>query len=312
MGQGLGRRPRLDEARRLRHALPGQARRPEGALSRRRRTRTRWSGYLPHCTFNLNPRAASIDTPLHAFLPYTHVDHMHPDAVIAIAASKNSRALTQGDLRRRDRLAAVAAAGLRARPDGWRSSPREPEGRAAWCSKATASSPGATTREGLLRDDDRHHQPARSTGSTSETARQAGLRRRGASAAAGRRAPRAIAARADAGDPRPDLGRTSARSAISTTSRRCWNSSTRSDLRAAGRARHLLPRPFPAHQDPAAGASTSIPPSRDLDATLAGLAGGDRGLPRRLRRLLRALQARRQPGDARPERRWSIWCPASA
>lgn len=52
-------------------------------------------GYLPHCTFNLNPRAASIDTPLHAFVPYQHVDHMHPDAVIAIAASENSQALTE-------------------------------------------------------------------------------------------------------------------------------------------------------------------------------------------------------------------------
>lgn len=47
-----------------------------------------------HCTFNLNPRAASIDTPLHAFLPFKHVDHMHPDAVIAIAAAKNSEKLT--------------------------------------------------------------------------------------------------------------------------------------------------------------------------------------------------------------------------
>ncbi len=51
-------------------------------------------GYLPHCTFNLNPRAASIDTPLHAFVPKKHVDHMHPDAIIAIAASENSKALT--------------------------------------------------------------------------------------------------------------------------------------------------------------------------------------------------------------------------
>lgn len=51
-------------------------------------------GYLPHCTFNLNPRAASIDTPLHAYVPRKHVDHMHPDAIIAIAASKNSRELT--------------------------------------------------------------------------------------------------------------------------------------------------------------------------------------------------------------------------
>ncbi|WP_104665030.1 bifunctional rhamnulose-1-phosphate aldolase/short-chain dehydrogenase [Ensifer adhaerens] len=51
-------------------------------------------GYLPHCTFNLNPRAASIDTPLHAYVPKKHVDHMHPDAIIAIAAAKNSRELT--------------------------------------------------------------------------------------------------------------------------------------------------------------------------------------------------------------------------
>jgi rhamnulose-1-phosphate aldolase/alcohol dehydrogenase len=51
-------------------------------------------GYLPHCTFDLNPRAASIDTPLHAYIARKHVDHMHPDAVIAIAACRNSRALT--------------------------------------------------------------------------------------------------------------------------------------------------------------------------------------------------------------------------
>jgi rhamnulose-1-phosphate aldolase/alcohol dehydrogenase len=52
-------------------------------------------GYLPHCTFGLNPRAASIDTPLHAFIPRVHVDHTHPDAVIAIAASRDSERLTR-------------------------------------------------------------------------------------------------------------------------------------------------------------------------------------------------------------------------
>ena len=52
-------------------------------------------GLLPHCTFNLNTRAASIDTPLHAYVPRKHVDHMHPDAIIAIAASQNSKAMTQ-------------------------------------------------------------------------------------------------------------------------------------------------------------------------------------------------------------------------
>ncbi|MHC5231926.1 bifunctional rhamnulose-1-phosphate aldolase/short-chain dehydrogenase [Brucella sp. LJL56] len=54
----------------------------------------RMVGFLPHCTFNLNPRAASIDTPLHGFVAFKHVDHMHPDAIIAIAASSNSRELT--------------------------------------------------------------------------------------------------------------------------------------------------------------------------------------------------------------------------
>jgi rhamnulose-1-phosphate aldolase/alcohol dehydrogenase len=48
-----------------------------------------------HCTFNLNPRAASIDTPLHGLVDKVHVDHMHPDAVIAIAASADGRALTR-------------------------------------------------------------------------------------------------------------------------------------------------------------------------------------------------------------------------
>lgn len=52
-------------------------------------------GYLPHATFNLNPRAASIDTPLHAYVSHPYVDHMHPDAIIAIAASQNSRELTR-------------------------------------------------------------------------------------------------------------------------------------------------------------------------------------------------------------------------
>lgn len=52
-------------------------------------------GYLPHCTFDLNPRAASIDTPLHAYIPHKHIDHMHPDAVIAIACTKHSKALTE-------------------------------------------------------------------------------------------------------------------------------------------------------------------------------------------------------------------------
>jgi rhamnulose-1-phosphate aldolase/alcohol dehydrogenase len=48
-----------------------------------------------HCTFNLNPRATSIDTSLHGFVPHAHVDHVHADAVIAIAASEDAEALTR-------------------------------------------------------------------------------------------------------------------------------------------------------------------------------------------------------------------------
>ncbi len=40
-----------------------------------------------HCTFNLNPRPSSIDTPLHSFIPHAHVDHTHPNAAISVAAS---------------------------------------------------------------------------------------------------------------------------------------------------------------------------------------------------------------------------------
>ncbi len=46
-----------------------------------------------HCVFNLNPRACSIDTPLHTLVPYKHVDHLHPNAVIAVAASVNQEKL---------------------------------------------------------------------------------------------------------------------------------------------------------------------------------------------------------------------------
>jgi rhamnose utilization protein RhaD (predicted bifunctional aldolase and dehydrogenase)/NAD(P)-dependent dehydrogenase (short-subunit alcohol dehydrogenase family) len=48
-------------------------------------------GLYPLCTFGNNPVAASIDTPLHAFLPFPHVDHLHPDWGIALAASANGK-----------------------------------------------------------------------------------------------------------------------------------------------------------------------------------------------------------------------------
>src|SRR5204862_7489081 len=52
-------------------------------------------GLYPAGVLNLNRRAPSIDTPSHAFVPFKHVDHTPPNAVIAIAASKNGRELTK-------------------------------------------------------------------------------------------------------------------------------------------------------------------------------------------------------------------------
>ncbi|WP_375584672.1 bifunctional aldolase/short-chain dehydrogenase [Cyclobacterium xiamenense] len=48
-----------------------------------------------HCIYDLDSKAPSIDTPLHAFLPFKHIDHLHPDAAIAIAASKDGEKITQ-------------------------------------------------------------------------------------------------------------------------------------------------------------------------------------------------------------------------
>src|SRR2546430_13567075 len=47
--------------------------------------------YYPLAAFGENRVAASIDTPLHAFLPFPHVDHLHPDWAIALAASANGK-----------------------------------------------------------------------------------------------------------------------------------------------------------------------------------------------------------------------------
>ncbi|SHM31856.1 rhamnulose-1-phosphate aldolase/alcohol dehydrogenase [Cyclobacterium lianum] len=48
-----------------------------------------------HCIYDLDSKAPSIDTPLHAVLPFKHIDHLHPDAAIAIAASKDGEKITQ-------------------------------------------------------------------------------------------------------------------------------------------------------------------------------------------------------------------------
>ena len=48
-----------------------------------------------HCIYDLQSKAPSIDTPLHGFLPFKHIDHLHPDAAIAIAAAKDGEKITK-------------------------------------------------------------------------------------------------------------------------------------------------------------------------------------------------------------------------
>lgn len=48
-----------------------------------------------HSIYDLNSKAPSIDTALHGFLPFKHIDHLHPDAAIAIAAAKDGKRITE-------------------------------------------------------------------------------------------------------------------------------------------------------------------------------------------------------------------------
>ncbi|HMB62799.1 MAG TPA: bifunctional aldolase/short-chain dehydrogenase [Eudoraea sp.] len=55
----------------------------------------RMVGLFEHCIYDLDSRAPSIDTPLHGLLPFKHIDHLHPDALIAVAAAKDSKKVTE-------------------------------------------------------------------------------------------------------------------------------------------------------------------------------------------------------------------------
>ena len=256
-------------------------------------------GYLPHCTFDLNPRAASIDTPLHAYLPYRHVDHVHPDAVIAIAASARSEALTReiyGDeigwlpwQRPGYELGLKLEAIARANPHQV-GCVLGGHGLFTWADDGKACY--ETTLRIIQKAQDwldANNRAAAFGGPRVE--RVAGGR-----AAAGRAQPAAAAARPDRR--RRGQGRPCRHVAGGAGVRQL------APARGAGGAGHLLPRPFPAHQDPPAGAAGRC---RRRAARPAG-----RSLPAGLCRLLRALPACRTARPCATPTRWSTWCPASA
>ena len=246
-------------------------------------------GYLPHCTFDLNPRAASIDTPLHAFIPKAHVDHMHPDAVIAIAASRDSERLTREvfggeigwlpwqrpgfDLGLKLEAMAQGPAGA----EGHR--PRRPRpphlGR---------------HRQGVLPADAAHHPEGRRT-----TSRRRGSRSRSGSRSRRRSATPRRPRSWRAARPRP------AREALEGRPQgHALHGRPGGDgVRERGRARRSWPRsapPAPTTSSARRSGRSSSPstprrrrPTRWRDVSTRLL----RGLPRAIRGLLRALQARR-------------------
>lgn len=55
----------------------------------------RMVGLFNHCIYDLDSKAPSIDTPLHGLLPFKHIDHLHPDALIAVAAAEDSEQITK-------------------------------------------------------------------------------------------------------------------------------------------------------------------------------------------------------------------------
>ena len=146
-------------------------------------------GYLPHCTFNLNPRAASIDTPLHAYRAATRMS----TTCIPTRSSPSPPRRTRERADRR-RSSATRSAGCRgsARASSSacgssRFAPRATRSQGRRARRATASSPGATTPKDCYETTLAHHQQGASTGSTRTTRGKpafGGAARRGAAGGA--------------------------------------------------------------------------------------------------------------------------------
>ena len=205
-----------------------------------------------YCLHGKGGAAPSIDTAMHGLVDAAHVDHLHPDSGIAIATAADGEELTTDDLRRPRRVGAVAPSRLPARPRHRRDQGEEPAGRSAASSAATASPRGATPA--------RSPRPTRSGSSTPPPTYIAehtkaepfgpALEGYAALPEAERRAKAAALAptiRGIASPDRPMVGHfTDADVVLDFLGAR--------RAPAPGRARHLVPRPLPAHQGQAAGA----------------------------------------------------------
>jgi rhamnose utilization protein RhaD (predicted bifunctional aldolase and dehydrogenase) len=215
--------------------------------------------YLPHCTFNLNTRAASIDTPLHALLPFTHVDHVHPDAMIALAAAADGEQATQaiwsGSVGWLPWQRPGFDLGLRLRDYVSRSVASQPNlrgvmlaGHGVICWGDTAQACYDNTIS-LIADAARYLNTQLAGKPAFGGVKNGAVARRGKTC---RRVP------ADAAPARPDERWHAEAGALF---RRRGNAGVRllTRLPAPGRHWHLLPRSLPAHENCAAGAGRTTP-----------------------------------------------------
>ena len=275
---------RLDRLRALVDVYPGVEREDEMVAA------------FDYCLHGRGGAAPSIDTAMHGLVDAGHVDHLHPDSGIALATAADGEALTRRCFG--DRVAWVAwrrpgfqlgldiAAIRRDHPEAIGGDPRRPRhhglGRHVRGVRGAARSRSSGTAE-------RVHRRARPAGAVRPPI--AGLR----AAARGRaaRPRRGAAARSCAGSPRP-TGRWSATTPTAT-------SSSTSSARAEHPRLAALGTSCPDHflRTKVRPMVLDLPPTRRLDDGRRPAARAARGVPRRLRGLLRAPRDAGQPADAR-------------
>ena len=233
-----------------------------------------------HCVFNLNPRACSIDTPLHTFVPFKHVDHLHPNAVIAIAACVDQERLCREVYGDEVIYVPWQRPGLRHRASDRGPDPGQPEG------EGGAAGPPRDEllerrRQDLLRDGARDHRPGRRLHRGARP-RRAHVRRPEARGPGRRRAAppdRRDRSRGCAGASRP----TGASWAPSRTTRRCCASSTAWTGR--GWPSWAPPAPTTSCAPRSSRCSwTGIPRRRDLGRAARRARRGPRAVPARTTR----------------------------
>ena len=253
VGEGLGRRPRhphraglaalrLDRVRGLVAVYPGVEREDEMVAA------------FDYCLHGKGGAAPSIDTAMHGARRAAHVDHLHPDAGIAIATAADGEALTRQIFGDKVVWVPWRRPGFQLGLDIARDQAREPAMRSAASSAATASPRGATTSdecESELAVDHPHRRGLHRRARQGRAVRRAV---RGVRAAARARAPACTRRRARADAARARVARTARWSATSPTTPVVLDFLSRSEHPRLAALGTSLPRPLPAHQGQADGA----------------------------------------------------------